>query len=164
MNNQLNRSLKAAVWFCLGFVLSGLFVLLTGCATQPVLNPGSSGLTPEKAHSVRSTPLECSVERPTPADTLVDTYFGRAGMDYWEVSTYDTTKDGVPDAVTWTYPGARFPEYYFFDRGTGKELYIIIYKDRLMNGSCRGIEVYYTPAFGEWEEFFPPGQTLIKGV
>ena len=102
-------------------------------------------------------PLECDIERPTPMDTYLGSMNGFDGM---EIFMFDTNGDGESDAQLRLHPDDpnRYPNHYAFDRdykiydGSVHEPPVenyttpeIIYEDTLRDGTCKGIEVRWTP-------------------
>ena len=83
------------------------------------------------------TPLECGIERETPADTMVGNYFLENGL---EVFTYDTNGDGEFDVQIMLPQGDinRYPQIYMFDRDYDGDP-DIIYNDQKRDGTCNNI-------------------------
>jgi len=96
-------------------------------------------------------PLECGIERETPADTMVGNYFLENGL---EVFTYDTNGDGEFDVAIMLPQGDinRYPQIYMFDRDYDGDP-DMKYEDTKRDGTCSGIRA----------EFIGDGVTGEKG-
>ena len=87
------------------------------------------------------TPLECGMERPTPPEDYLESYYLENGL---EVFMYDSNHDGKFDAQLSLPQGDqnRYPLFYMFDRTYNGEP-DILYQDHLRDGSCENIEWKY---------------------
>lgn len=85
-------------------------------------------------------PLECGIERPTPADTYMG---GKLMANGLEARMFDTNHDGQFDVQIMIPQGDqnRYPLIYMFDRFPFDGEPNITYKDTLRDGTCNGIEV-----------------------
>jgi len=87
-------------------------------------------------------PLECGIERETPADQFVGQMNSENGLTIYK---YDTNGDKIPDvqiAIPTGDPN-RYPLFYSIDRTYNNEP-DITYIDQLRDGTCGGIQVYWT--------------------
>ena len=96
-------------------------------------------------------PLECGIERETPADTMVGNYFLENGLEAFH---YDTNRDGVFDVQILIPQGDinRYPHIYMFDRDHDGDP-DMLYEDTKRDGTCSGIRA----------EFIGDGVTGEKG-
>lgn len=93
-------------------------------------------------------PLECGIERVVPPESFMATYQTENGL---EIHLFDTSGDGKRDVEIAIPQGDenRYPLFYAFDRAPfdPKGPPDIIYQDTLRDGTCDGINVYWTPRF-----------------
>ena len=91
-------------------------------------------------------PLECSIERETPPESFMGQHNSQNGLTIYR---FDTNKDGVGDvqiAIPQGDPN-RYPLLYSFDR-TYNNAADITYVDQVRDGTCSGIQVYWTRGKG----------------
>ena len=96
-------------------------------------------------------PLECGIERVVPVESFRGSFLPGNGL---EVYTYDTDGDGQRDVEIAIPEGDenRYPLFYFFDRKPYDDQPDIGYVDKLRDGTCHGIHVYWTPHFDPKEQ------------
>lgn len=124
---------------------------LTTLAFITILSTAYAGTVEEMVFTMPPIKtLECGIERVVPKESFHHYSMSQNGLEsYW----FDTNKDGLYDVEIMASQGDenRFPVFYTFDRDYDRQP-DITYVDKLRDGTCNGIEVYWLKGQEEKEE------------
>lgn len=134
--------------------LGETLVLITVITLFIIIALASWLLSIVRAEGPDILPLECGIERVTPLSDYVGENDNANGLTFYK---YDTNHDGKVDVQIATPIGDenRYPLFYSFDRTYNGDA-DITYVDQVRDGTCGGVQVYWTRKGGFLQpDYFP---------